>query len=49
MQIILSDTNPGAVQGWWHCFQDCKDVTIFPGSIFDTDCRTWIRKIKRND
>ena len=40
MQIILSDTNPGVVQGWRQYFKDCPDVTIFPGSIFDTDCNT---------
>jgi O-acetyl-ADP-ribose deacetylase (regulator of RNase III) len=38
MQIILSDTNPGVVQGWRQYFKDCPGVTIFPGSIFDTDC-----------
>ncbi|MBD0255877.1 MAG: macro domain-containing protein [Cytophagales bacterium] len=40
MQIILSDTNPGVVQGWRHYFKDCPDVTIFPGSIFETGCNT---------
>lgn len=40
MKIILADTNNSVINAWQHYFNDCQDVEIFAGSIFETSCNT---------